>query len=234
MGVVGLQGLNRPSFPPWGTGGGFFIKKPNGGIMPNLTADEVKEIIGDREIKTFVETGTRYGRTLNNVSHLFKRCHTIEINEYFYTRTKDGLHHERFPNISDRENITFHLGDSAKILPKLLAELNEPLFIFLDAHFMSKSPNPTRGEVDVPLYEEIDAIIRHPFPDIIVVDDVHICGMTAEQKRSGGADWTKISIERMVQQLKPKKHWVRSVSYESGVAGVKEGEVLDCHLVMEK
>lgn len=201
--------------------------------MPNLRDSEVQKLISGTEIKTFVETGTRYGWTLSNIAHLFDSCHSIEINEYWHNTTKNGLHGPQFPNLSERDNITFHLGDSAIVLPELLDQLQEPLLIFLDAHYMSAGPTPVRGVVDVPLYEELDAIVNHPFPDIVVVDDIHVCGASSEDNLSRGADWTNISVQQMLDRLKPKKHWVESLTYEPGCVGIPVGETVDCHLVME-
>ncbi|GHV56133.1 hypothetical protein AGMMS49579_20350 [Spirochaetia bacterium] len=117
--------------------------------------------------KYFVETGTYMGGTAYWASNIFKNVVTIEIVEEIYNKTK-----EAYKNVA---NIRFMNGKSTIILPEIITQLNQELLdderilFWLDAHY---SGGVTGGEnLQCPLIEEINLILKLNFNSIIMIDD---------------------------------------------------------------
>lgn len=110
-------------------------------------------------IGCFVETGTYLGDGALFASTIFPRVVTIEIKREFQ---------EQAIVRSQGRNIEFLLGDSASLLPGVMAGLNSTAFFWLDGHagagFFAKEDN-------CPLLGELTAIAASPHPHVIIVDD---------------------------------------------------------------
>lgn len=65
-------------------------------------------------------------------------------------------------------------GDSATILPALLAARNEPAFFWLDAHLVAEANEPSHS----PLLAELGAILVWPYAarSVVLVDDIRMMG----------------------------------------------------------
>lgn len=113
-------------------------------------------------LRTFVETGTFRGDTVDALRRHFDRLYSIELNEEFHQRAK-----ARF---SGEPHISLLQGDSATVLPKVLAEAPEACLFWLDAHH--SGGDTARGDRDTPIVEEIRSIFgRHGVDDVILIDD---------------------------------------------------------------
>jgi hypothetical protein len=74
---------------------------------------------------------------------------------------------KRFKN---DKNVTIVQGDSGKVLPKILKDINEPAIFWLDGHYSAGIT--AQGDKDCPIYEELDAIFDAKKLDhILLIDD---------------------------------------------------------------
>jgi len=109
-----------------------------------------------------VETGTYKGDMVEAQKKIFRKIFSIELGvDLFNKATK------RFQN---DDNITIVQGDSGKVLPEILLEINEPAIFWLDGHYSAGIT--AKGEKDCPIFEELDAIFNNKkFNHIILIDD---------------------------------------------------------------
>lgn len=115
--------------------------------------------------RTLVETGTFMGDMVERMRRSFAEVHSIELSESLYQRAK-----ARFAGVS---NVHIHQGDSAAVLPGVLATLTGPCLFWLDAHY---SGGPTaRAAIDTPIMEELRLIFSHAVrTHVILVDDARL------------------------------------------------------------
>ena len=107
----------------------------------------------------FFETGTHIGTSIQSAYDLgFERIISIEIQERFYDYCM-----QRFQPLDAWEQIKLFLGRSEDNIEKLVQEwVNGRAMFWLDAH-----------ETNSPYKLEIEAILKHPRKDhIILVDDI--------------------------------------------------------------
>ena len=109
------------------------------------------------------------------------------------------------------KKIKYHLGDSVKILPIILSNIQDNATFFFDAH---KSGDSGDVDVDVPLLKELNIIRekRKNNNDIIIIDDVRLFGSNDKE------DWSKITIENIRESI--------------GVSNIKEEHVLNDRLIL--
>ena len=116
-------------------------------------------------LRTFVETGTFTGEMVHAVRHRFDEIVSIELAEPLYRAAK-----ARF---ADDGHIRLLQGDSAVVLPSVLATLGRPALFWLDGHFMGSGTG--RGDQDTPIASEMRAILRHPVRGhVVLVDDARL------------------------------------------------------------
>jgi len=115
----------------------------------------------------FVETGTLVGNGLwcaLKAGH--KLCHSIEIHQHQYQQACT-----RFQLQIDQGRVRLHHGDSANILPCIIAEIHSTTLFWLDAH-MSQNYGPRLAKA-CPALEELAAIDRSEIRNhVILIDDV--------------------------------------------------------------
>ena len=137
--------------------------------MPSLGYSFFKDIKVSDSIEqlypTFVETGTWRGDTIFLMEKHFDRLHTVEIKEQFYLEAREKYNGDK---------ISFHLGDSSDVLPKIVSKLTGNTIFFLDGHW--SSGNTGRGVKDCPLIEELKAVCMLPHAAIIIIDDCRPAG----------------------------------------------------------
>lgn len=115
-------------------------------------------------VETLVETGTYYGATAEWAADHFSQVKTIEFSAPIYQETSAKYSH--------RTNIEFLFGDSRQQLAELLRQLDEPILLWLDAHWCSFG---SYGKTDqCPLLDELDIIMASPFEHIILIDDARL------------------------------------------------------------
>jgi len=170
--------------------------------MTSLTKKELDQIIETSALKeiffsTFIETGTYKGNTIFAMEPFFNSLHTIEIKKEFYDTCKENYKGNK---------IQFHLGDSSKILPKILSETQGDVIFFLDGHWSSKDTG--KGEKDVPLFEELDSIksLLHG-KALIIIDDYRLFGRHPKalfKFKQSNEDWSAITKRSLIERLQPR------------------------------
>ncbi len=78
-------------------------------------------------IQYLVETGTCHGDMVAAMEKEFKKIVSIELADQFYREVC-----ERFKGVANVELIH---GDSAKVLPEVVARLDAPALFWLDGHY---------------------------------------------------------------------------------------------------
>ena len=131
--------------------------------------------------KVFVETGTFHGKTATWASERFAVVHTIELSPALHTVAAAAL---------TPVGVICHLGDTREHLPRLAKEIDEPVFWFLDAHWLDQPDAAGKGTM-LPLHDELAALAKRPYADVIVVDDVASFGREDYQPGWGevALDW---------------------------------------------
>jgi hypothetical protein len=118
-------------------------------------------------VKTLVETGTFRGEMVWACRKQFTAIYSIELDRALCAAARAKF--ARFPHIHILE------GDSEKVLPELLARLNERCLFWLDAHYCS--PAAGRAARETPILKELEVIFAHAVPDhVILVDDARCFG----------------------------------------------------------
>ncbi len=114
-------------------------------------------------VTNFVETGTYLGETLGYIAGKSGvECISIELSS--------ELHHRARQKFSKHRNVTLLEGDSGKRLPEVLERITTPTVFWLDGHYSSGIT--AQADDDTPISAELDAILRHPIGNhIILIDD---------------------------------------------------------------
>lgn len=111
----------------------------------------------------FIETGTHLGDTLAYIAQQ-KSVHatSIELDEAYYRSAK-----QRFVRCP---NVTILQGDSGKLLPELVRQLQTPALFWLDGHYSGGDTG--KGKLGTPVSAELEAILDSPVKDhVILIDD---------------------------------------------------------------
>ncbi|HPT07748.1 MAG TPA: hypothetical protein PLO85_06370 [Candidatus Omnitrophota bacterium] len=159
----------------------------------------IKKIIKNWQFpETFVETGTYRGNSVRGALRFFSTIHTIELSRQWYESALEQFKNEK--------KVICHHGDSAEVLKKLSAEIHEPVFFFLDAHYSGGST--ARGKEECPLLRELEIIKERKTADIILIDDADTFGKKATFGVAGSSvypqfegDWHNINIPAIKKVL---------------------------------
>ena len=112
--------------------------------------------------RALVETGTFYGQTAFALRDDFDRIDTIELSEQLFRKARRRL--------AGWRHIRTWQGDSAAVLPEVIATLDEPAVFWLDAHYSDGVT--ARGDSDTPIMRELELILDHPVAGhVILIDD---------------------------------------------------------------
>jgi hypothetical protein len=145
--------------------------------------------------QVFIETGTQHAVTAHLAQHLYPVIETIELSEALYSKAVALF---KAAGVSAINGLRLHRGDSAKVLPEILARYAEPVCVYLDAHWY-ESPDVV-GRDCFPLWLELAAIAARSYADTIVVDDFHSFGVG-----SPAADWFAVTQASIVAALNPAR-----------------------------
>lgn len=167
--------------------------------MPNLTPhffDLTKTV----KTNHYIETGAYLGDGIKCVLTNYNNVHSIELSEHWYNHNV-----KQFKNHS---NVIMHRGDSKKVLPDLLNTINEPVTIYLDAHFSGGTT--AFGDEETPLLFELEILKNRKYNDIIIIDDCRLlgktgacgCGPNHPVYPSMTYDWSQITETKIVDLLK--------------------------------
>jgi hypothetical protein len=157
-----------------------------------LLADAIRWADAE-EIAVAVETGTFEGQTTQLLARHFPTVHTIELEPQRWRRAIET---------PGRIGATFHLGDSAGLLPYLSAAYcDAPVCWYLDAHWWAEEKGsggkwnlPVANENPFPLWAELETIAGRTQADLVIVDDVHAFGRDE-------LDWRGVSSASLDQAL---------------------------------
>lgn len=134
------------------------------GVNEDLTL-KLREAFG---IETFIETGTYKGGTALWASRHFHRVTTIEAYRPRY---------DRFTATALPPNVEAIFGDSRLKLADVLAPLQVPALLWLDAHWCGEGAHNANGD-ECPLREELAAILAHEaaasVQHVIMIDDARL------------------------------------------------------------
>ena len=128
---------------------------------PHLLKQKVVREYGEKYgLKTLVETGTYYGEMVAAMKSRFERIYSIEFDPELAARAQRKFAHD--------PHIKIFCGDSRVVIPEVLALLNRPALFWLDAGYYGWIGRRTD---DQRLSTELEAILSHPYPHIILLDD---------------------------------------------------------------
>jgi len=113
-------------------------------------------------LRVLIETGTYTGDTVMALHRHFDRIVSVELSHELHAKAVRQARHRR--------NVELLLGDSAEVLPRVLATLHQPALFWLDAHYSGGVT--ALGETISPISSELDAILAHDVKKhVILVDD---------------------------------------------------------------
>ena len=130
---------------------------------PHLKRHIVSGYVERSGLRTFVETGTYRGDTIAKIRPLVTRTVSIELDPTLYRYAK-----RRFRRHSSVELLE---GDSAHVLPSVVASLAEPAVFWLDGHY---SGGPTADPGASPILAELAVILSSDLPHVVLVDDARL------------------------------------------------------------
>ena len=116
-------------------------------VLKQLTVSEYQQKSG---YEVLVETGTYLGDMVEAQKSNFKKIFSIELGIDLFKKAQ-----KRFKN---NKNVFLKQGDSGKVLPHLLKEINEPAIFWLDGHYSQGIT--AKGDKDCPIFEELHAIFN--------------------------------------------------------------------------
>jgi hypothetical protein len=114
------------------------------------------------DLTTLVETGTFTGESTSWAAEHFSRVVTIDIRGDDRPAARARCQGHR--------NIEFLVGDTRTWLPDVVDALDRPALFWLDAH---AAPGLFGDRDDWPVLDELDFIVKSPFPHFILIDDAH-------------------------------------------------------------
>lgn len=150
---------NRIAYIKW-------LKNAKEGNPPQLYKQIfIKKIAKKYGIKTLIETGTFLGDTVNASKKYFNHIYTIELD--------NKLHQQAVHRFKRYSHISCLLGDSSKVLPEILNNINEPCLFWLDGHFSGGIT--AKGELNTPVNKELETIFSHQVKEhVILIDDARL------------------------------------------------------------
>lgn len=129
----------------------------------------IKEYAERAGLRTFVESGTFLGDTLEACKDTFVKLFSIELDARLHDRARKKF--------SGLDRVCIIQGDSGAVLGQLLAEVTEPCLFWLDGHYSGVhfGSLTARGSRDTPIIEELEHILRHPVRDhVVLIDDARL------------------------------------------------------------
>lgn len=115
-------------------------------------------------LDVLVETGTNEGKTPLALKDSFADVYTIELDPL--------LHSCAVSLFADTPNVTCVHGDSAHVLPGVLAEFDGPALVWLDGHY--SGPGTAHGPDSSPIRDELRILFDDGRKHVILVDDARI------------------------------------------------------------
>lgn len=159
----------------------------------HLKVSTIQMYASGHGIRTFIESGTFRGEMVQAIKHAFQRVISIELDEQ--------LHQAAANLFAADPHVQIIHGDSGRVLPELLQSITEPCLFWLDGHYIPLSLESARGDVDTPILQELEAILRHSVPNhVILIDDAR-CFIGQNPLLKGYP--TIQQLEEFVHRLRP-------------------------------
>lgn len=143
----------------------------------------------DYSLKLFVETGTYLGQTVDDLSSGFETIFSIELDKKLAAQAKNVF--------MKQKNIKIFQGDSAKVLKKIVSNLNEPTLFWLDAHYSGGIT--AKAKKNTPIVSELNIILKKLVKgSVILIDDA--------REFTGSGGYPKIETIKSFVKSKMKKY----------------------------
>ena len=113
-------------------------------------------------LRTLVETGTYYGEMVAAMRRRFDRIYSVEFVPELAARAQRKF--------GGDQHIRIFCGDSQTVMPEVLGWLEEPALFWLDAGYygwVGEQGDQQR------LSAELEMVLSHPYPHIVLLDDAH-------------------------------------------------------------
>ena len=197
-----------------------------GYILPEIY-QSISADIGQEVPSIFIETGTYKGgiphrilETYGSLDNFFEKYYTIELGEdicrvasqrYQYFEqgktSKEYIHSDDSDDAYETgqtyfdDKLTLINNDSVQALKDLLPEIDHQCCFWLDAH--AGAARYARGNVDVPLLQELDVIKSHKIKNhIIAIDDAHLFGeLQLDNAGNVSCDYRDVTYERIRDKI---------------------------------
>ncbi len=141
----------------------YWILRGRPSRSPHLLKQKVvRECAEKFGLKMLVETGTYYGEMVAAMKSHFDRIFSIEYVPELAERARRKFARD--------QHVRIFCGDSRVVMPEVLALLQGPALFWLDAGYygwIGKQGDQQR------LSAELEMILSHPYPHIILLDDAH-------------------------------------------------------------
>lgn len=162
-----------------------------GALSPELAAS-LRDALG---LRRGVETGTLHGGGARLMGELFDSAVSIELSPEF--------HAEASRELAAVANVEIVLGDSARVLPRVV-DPSVPTLFFLDGHW---SGGTTAGvEVECPVLEEIAALAHGHPDDCVIIDDARLFTASPPPPHDPAKWPTIVEVFDAVRAAKPSHH----------------------------
>jgi hypothetical protein len=141
----------------------YWILRGRPSRSPHLLKQKVVREYGEKfALKMLVETGTYYGEMVAAMKDRFDRVYSIEC--------VPALAERATRKFARYEHVRIFCGDSRVVMPEVLALLRGPALFWLDAGYYGWVGIRTKDN-EQRLSEELEMILTHPYPHIILLDD---------------------------------------------------------------
>jgi hypothetical protein len=116
------------------------------------------------QINIFIETGTYIGRMVKAQLPFFNTIISVELSEQLYKFNRNKFR--------KYNKVTILQGDSANVLPPVIAELKEPALFWLDGHYSAGLT--AKGSLNTPISKELSCILENKYNHCILIDDARL------------------------------------------------------------
>lgn len=143
----------------------------------------------------FIETGSLTGGGIAIALYSgFREIHSVEVNPDYYGAC--------LKSFGTNPKVHLYLGDSKEVLPNILKKINKQATFFLDSH-VAHNTSLSKGENEVPLLSELEAIKKHPInTHTILIDDSRLMGKTPQGNSSEvSLEWLFITKDVIIKRL---------------------------------
>jgi hypothetical protein len=177
--------------------------------MPNWGKQSlVKEYITKFTPAVFIETGTYKGKMVYAIMPYVREIYSIELDQTHCDRAQ-----KRFAGYP---HIHIIQGQSGEVLPRIIADINEPCLFWLDAHWSGGST--AKGDLETPIMQEMQCILKHNriADHVILIDDARCFGTEPDYPALD-------ALERVVLDVRPD--WTFEVKDDIIRVHAKKGNI---------